>query len=88
MINDLRIFPVLITLISLLFLNRRLVLKLIKPMVFEHGQRFTIRDGKMTLGTGVVTKVLKSLAQDERLELLEGKKRREKRARKAERISK
>lgn len=49
-------------------------------MVFEQGQRFTIRDGKMTLGTGVVTKVLPNLSPDDRLELLEGKKAREKKA--------
>lgn len=48
-------------------------------MVFEQGQRFTIRDGKKTLGTGVVTKVLPNLSADERLGLLEGKKAREKR---------
>lgn len=33
----------------------RITLKLIKPMVFAKGQRFTIRDGKMTLGTGMLT---------------------------------
>lgn len=58
----------------------RLLLKLIKPMVFEQGQRFTIRDGKATLGTGVVTKVLPTLTPDERIDLLEGKKAREKKA--------
>lgn len=52
-------------------------------MVFENGQRFTIRDGKMTLGTGVVTKVLKTLSSDERAELLEGKKGREKKEKNA-----
>lgn len=49
-------------------------------MVFEQGQRFTIRDGRMTLGTGVVTKVLPVLTPDERTLLIEGKKAREKRA--------
>lgn len=49
-------------------------------MVFEQGQRFTIRDGRVTLGTGVVTKVLPTLTPDERQDLLEGKKAREKRA--------
>ncbi|XP_070586423.1 elongation factor Tu, mitochondrial-like [Erythrolamprus reginae] len=28
------------------------------PMVLEHGQRFTLRDGSRTMGTGVVTKIL------------------------------
>lgn len=58
----------------------RLLLKLIKPMVFEQAQRFTIRDGRMTLGTGVVTKVLPTLTPDERMDLLAGKKAREKKA--------
>lgn len=49
-------------------------------MVLEQGQRFTLRDGTITLGTGVVTKVLKSLTELERLELVEGKKAREKKA--------
>lgn len=48
-------------------------------MVLEQGQRFTIRDGKITLGTGVVTKVLPLLSQEERTQLQEGKKAREKR---------
>lgn len=49
-------------------------------MVFEQGQRFTIRDGKVTLGTGVVTKILPNLLPDQRIELLEGRKAREKKA--------
>lgn len=47
-------------------------------MVLEQGQRFTLRDGSLTLGTGVVTKVLPPLTEDERLSLTEGKKAREK----------
>lgn len=50
-------------------------------MVFEKGQRFTIRDGKMTLGTGVVTGYNKNLTDDERLEVVGGRKLREKNAR-------
>ncbi|KAK2584186.1 hypothetical protein KPH14_006614 [Odynerus spinipes] len=49
-------------------------LKLIRPMVCEKGQRFTLRDGNITLGTGVITNVLKSLSDNERTLLLEGKK--------------
>lgn len=52
-------------------------------MVFEKGQRFTIRDGKMTLGTGVVSGYNKNLTEDERLEVLGGRKKREKNAREA-----
>lgn len=55
-----------------------LELKLFRPMVLEQGQRFTLRDGSITLGTGVVTKVLTSLNETERMELTEGKKAREK----------
>jgi elongation factor Tu len=52
-------------------------LKLIKPMVLEQGQRFTLRDGLLTLGTGVVTKVNTPLSERERLSLVEGRKARE-----------
>ncbi|XP_011635660.1 elongation factor Tu, mitochondrial-like [Pogonomyrmex barbatus] len=50
------------------------ILKLIRPMVLEKGQRFTLRDGMVTLGTGVITNTLKSLTDSERHDLLEGKK--------------
>lgn len=55
-----------------------LTLKLFRPMVLEQGQRFTLRDGSITLGTGVVTKILSPLSETERMELTEGKKGREK----------
>lgn len=51
-------------------------------MVFDKGQRFTIRDGKVTVGTGVVTGLNEKLSEDERIEVLGGKKAREKRVRK------
>lgn len=44
-------------------------------MVCEKGQRFTLRDGKKTLATGVITNILPSLDQYERLEILIGKKK-------------
>lgn len=47
-------------------------------MVLEKGQRFTLRDGVVTIGTGVVTNTLKSLTDSERVALLEGKKARKK----------
>ncbi|PSN52775.1 Elongation factor Tu [Blattella germanica] len=56
--------------------DTKLVLKIIRPMVLEQGQRFTLRDGNLTLGTGVVTKVLPGLSERERLSLTEGKKAR------------
>lgn len=51
-------------------------------MVFDKGQRFTIRDGKVTVGTGVVVGLNEKLTEDERIDVLGGKKAREKRARK------
>lgn len=53
---------------------------MMRPMVLEQGSRFTLRDGSQTLGTGVVTKVLSNLTPDQRQQLTEGKKAREKRA--------
>lgn len=47
-------------------------------MVAEQGQRFTLRDGSVTLGTGVVTKINPRLSEADRLLLTEGKKGREK----------
>ncbi|XP_055300115.1 elongation factor Tu-like [Sitodiplosis mosellana] len=62
--------------------HAKLTLKLIKPMVFDKGQRFTIRDGKVTVGTGVVVGTNKPLTEDERIEVLGGRKAREKKAKK------
>lgn len=47
-------------------------------MALEQGQRFTLRDGSLTLGTGVVTKILPKLTEIERQNLTIGKKQREK----------
>uniref|UniRef100_A0A8W7PGL9 Elongation factor Tu, mitochondrial n=1 Tax=Anopheles coluzzii TaxID=1518534 RepID=A0A8W7PGL9_ANOCL len=60
--------------------DAKLQLRLMRPMVLEQGQRFTLRDGHITLGTGVVTKLLSPLSEKERLALTEGKKAREKAA--------
>ncbi|XP_065324346.1 elongation factor Tu-like isoform X2 [Gordionus sp. m RMFG-2023] len=42
-------------------------INLLKPMVIEIGRRFTVRDGDKTIGTGVVTEILKpySLQEEE-----------------------
>lgn len=48
-----------------------------KPVVLEQGQRFTLRDGTTTLGTGVVTKILSDLSPDELLKLEKGRTRKE-----------
>lgn len=58
--------------------DAKLHLRLMRPMVIEQGQRFTLRDGHITLGTGVVTNVLSPLSEKERMSLVEGKKAREK----------
>ncbi|CAG9761095.1 unnamed protein product [Ceutorhynchus assimilis] len=58
--------------------DSKLILKMMRPMVLEQGQRFTLRDGSVTLGTGVVTKVLPLMKEEERQTLTEGKKAREK----------
>ena len=41
-------------------------LKLIKPMVLEEGQTFTIRDNNGTIGTGKVTGINKNLTDEEK----------------------
>lgn len=51
------------------------ILKLIRPMVCEKGQRFTLRDGSKTLATGVITSIMQPLSDTERLEILEGRKK-------------
>lgn len=53
---------------------------MMKTLVLEQGQRFTLRDGGTTVGTGVVTKTLQNLSEQERIQLTEGKKAREKRS--------
>ncbi|XP_027238995.2 elongation factor Tu, mitochondrial [Penaeus vannamei] len=60
--------------------DAKLTLRLQKPMVMEKGQRFTLRDGSVTLGTGVVTNILDNMNEAERADLMAGKKAREKKA--------
>jgi len=62
--------------------DAKLQLKLIRPMVLEKGQKFTIRDGFQTLGTGVITSTMKNLTETERQLMMEGRKGLEKRAKK------
>ncbi|KAK8749077.1 hypothetical protein OTU49_015662 [Cherax quadricarinatus] len=58
--------------------DAKLSLHLLKPMVLEKGQRFTLRQGSITVGTGVFTNINKDLTEDERTAVQEGKKGREK----------
>jgi elongation factor Tu len=60
--------------------DTHLTLKMRKPIVLEQGQRFTLRDGTTTLGTGVVTKILPDLTPDELTKLEKGRTRREREA--------
>ena len=41
-----------------------LTLTLRQPMVLEKGQRFTLRDGNRTIGTGLVTDILTTTEED------------------------
>ncbi|KAA0203997.1 hypothetical protein HAZT_HAZT007791 [Hyalella azteca] len=58
--------------------DARLVMKFIKPVVVEQGQRFTIRSGHKTVGTGVFTAIHKDLTEDEREDFQLSKKKRAK----------
>lgn len=41
-----------------------LILTLRQPMIIEKGQRFTLRDGNKTIGTGLVTDILSPCEED------------------------
>lgn len=49
-------------------------------MVIEKGQRFTLRDGQQTLGTGVITNVLPKMDLKERETLIRGRTKKQKEA--------
>jgi len=51
-------------------------------MVIEKGFRFTLRDGSVTLGTGVISNTLKSLSESQRMDIREGKRARERKQKK------
>lgn len=55
-----------------------MIIKLFKGMVIEKGTRFTLRDGSVTVGTGIVTETLPRLSKDELLFLSASKKKKEK----------
>jgi elongation factor Tu len=54
------------------------VMKTRRPIVVEQGLRFTIRDGGVTLGTGVITKILPPMTPAEREKYLKGRTKEEK----------
>lgn len=54
-------------------------LKLLKPMVLEEGQQFTVRDASGTIGTGKVTSIHKNMTDEEKELVLMNKEKRAKR---------
>ncbi|KAJ8676014.1 hypothetical protein QAD02_011800 [Eretmocerus hayati] len=54
--------------------DAKMDLKMRKFMVCEKGQRFTLRDGNVTVGTGVITDLLPNLTEEEKVLVEEGKK--------------
>lgn len=58
--------------------DANVVFKTRRPIVVEQGLRFTIRDGGVTLGTGVITKVLPTMTPAEKEKFLKGKSKAEK----------
>lgn len=56
------------------------LMKTRRPIVVEQGSRFTIRSAGITLGTGVVTKVLPAMTPLEREKFLKGRTKEEKQA--------
>ncbi|KAI7698097.1 hypothetical protein SSS_05080 [Sarcoptes scabiei] len=57
--------------------DAKINLKILRPMVMEKGSRFTIRDQKQTIMTGIVTNVLPLLSPEERTKLEKGRTRKE-----------
>jgi len=53
-------------------------LKLLKPMVLEEGQQFTMRDSSGTIGTGKVTGILKNMTDEEKQMMMMSKEKRAK----------
>ena len=49
--------------------NATLDISLIGDIVVEQGQRFALREGGRTVGAGVVSKLLDSLTEQERLDI-------------------
>ncbi|KAJ6220438.1 hypothetical protein RDWZM_006250 [Blomia tropicalis] len=57
--------------------DAKVILKILRPMIMEKGSRFTIRDNKQTIMTGVVTSLLDDLNAEERAKLEKGRTRKE-----------
>lgn len=55
-----------------------MLMQLLKPMVIEEGQHFTIRDNLGTIGTGKVTSIGENLTEDEKNFMLMNKTKKEK----------
>ena len=60
--------------------DSKITVKLLKPMVMEKGQQFTVRLGNSTVGTGKVTDLKPNMTPEEREYLTLSKKKKEKMA--------
>ena len=58
--------------------DANVLLRTRRPIVVEQGLRFTLRDGGVTLGTGVITKVLPPMTPSEREKFIKGRSKEEK----------
>jgi elongation factor Tu len=58
--------------------DAKICMKLLKPMVVEKGQQFTVRLGNKTIGTGKVTDVKPNMSSEEREYLTLSKKKKDK----------
>ena len=56
----------------------KLKLKFLEPKVLETGQKFTVRMGNVTIGTGIITNILPNLTPSEREDFTLSKKKLEK----------
>lgn len=59
--------------------DSKITMKLLKPMIIEKGQQFTVRCGNATVGTGKVTELQPNMTPEEREFLTLSKKKQEKR---------
>lgn len=58
--------------------DANVLMKMRKPIVVEQGLRFTLRDGGVTLGTGVITKILPPMTPAEKEKYIKGRTKEEK----------
>lgn len=54
-----------------------------KAMVLEKGQKFTLREGGKTIGTGIITGIKKEMTEEEKELMMGGKKLRDRKSKMA-----